>query len=58
MNENELLKGRLHGGSVIIRNQNIKAKFDPVEYNSNRVCAVTVEMLNKKRFLLLCIYAM
>ncbi len=58
MNENELYLGRPHGGSVIIWNQNIKAKIDPVEYNSNRVCAVTVEMLNKKRFLLLCIYAM
>ncbi len=56
MNKNELLLGRPNGGSVIIWNQNIKAKIDPVEYNSNRVCAVTVKMLNKKRFLLLCIY--
>ncbi len=56
MNENELLLGKPHGGSVIIWNPNIKAKIDPVEYNSNRACAITIEMLNKKRFLLLCIY--
>ncbi len=50
MNENELLSARPHGGSVIIWNQNIKAKIDPVEYNSNRACAVAVEIFNKKWF--------
>ncbi len=56
MYENELLSGRPYGGSVIIWNQNIKTKVDSVEYNSNSVCDVTIEMLNKKSFLLLCVY--
>ena len=55
MNENKLLRGRPNGGAVILWRKNINHKVVPVEYDSDRMCAVTVHV-DEGILLLVCVY--
>ncbi len=51
----EILKGWPRGGLVMILKGSLNVKVIPVEYDSQRVCAVTVE-IHGTRILLVCAY--
>ena len=55
MNENKLLRGLPNGGAVILWRKNINHKVVPVEYDSDRTCAVTVH-IDEGILLLVCVY--
>ncbi len=55
MNEWKLVRGYPNGGAAIIWNKNLKTKVVPVEHESDRVCAVTVDV-NDGKLLLICAY--
>jgi hypothetical protein len=55
MEGNDLLKGRPYGGSAILWQNNLNASVKPITFNSNRICAIAVQMQNFK-FLLCSIY--
>ncbi len=55
MNERKLLRGHPNGGAAIIWNKNLKTKVVPAEHESDRVCAVTVDV-NDGKLLLICVY--
>ena len=51
MNDDELLDGRPYGGCLIIWNQSIKATVEPIQCNSNRLCAVKICIENMNMIL-------
>ena len=55
MDEGQLLRGRPHGGVVILWNPNMRCKVTPVICNSNRLCAVNADFGDQKT-LLICVY--
>ncbi len=55
MNERVLLKGRPRGGAAIILKGSLKARVTPIDIESQRVCAVSIEYDNIK-VLLICVY--
>ena len=55
MDEGQLLRGRPHGGVVILWNPNLKCKVTPLKCNSPRFCAVIADFGNQKT-LLICVY--
>ncbi len=54
MNERKFLRGRPNGVATIIWNKILKTKVVPVEHESDRVCAVTVDV-NDGKLLLICV---
>ena len=54
MNDSECLRGRPHGGVMIVWKANINAKVTPVKHESSNFCAITVET-GQFKFLLVCI---
>ena len=52
MDENQLLRGRPHGGVVILWKPDLKCKIIPVRYESKRLCAVIIELGDEKLLML------
>ncbi len=55
MDETKNLQGRPRGGSAILWKGSLNTKVIPVEYDSQRVCAVIVD-IHGTRSLLICVY--
>ena len=55
MEEDQLLRGRPHGGAAILWHGEVKNLVTPVMWESSRGCAVTVE-LEGEILLLVCVY--
>ena len=55
MDENQLLRGRPHGGVVILWKSDLKCKIVPVKYESKRICAIIID-LGIEKLLLLNVY--
>ena len=55
MDDTVCLRGRPHGGVMIVWKANINATVTPVYHESKRFCAVTVDT-GLSKFLLVCIY--
>ncbi len=54
MNERVLLKGRPKGGAAIIWKGSLKARVTPIDIESQRVCAVSIEYDNIKVLVYIC----
>ena len=52
MDEGQLLRGRPHGGVVILWNPDLKCKIKIVNYESKRMCAVIAEIGDEKLLLI------
>ena len=55
MDETKILKGRPNGGVAIVWKSSIKAKVSIVDFESDRVCAINVN-LNGTSTLIICVY--
>ena len=55
MDENQLLRGRPHGGVAILWNPKLKSKITPISCSSPRLCAVSAEF-DSQKVLIICVY--